>query len=198
VNTNPDYLVELPGGGRAVFEVKSFTRSPERDRVWNRSGYFTTSAEQEYGPIRSAIKAGAAQLKPLAGLRMPLVVVLANPPQPNGTSVMVLLDPMHVVSAMYGDLAVTAPVVGDRLGEFKPAATRDGQVARQHAHLSAVTVLYPRDDKFVVSIYDTPCYNATSLPEAALRGALNHRDGVFGQGDGTNTYGVRFTGPMRH
>jgi hypothetical protein len=134
-------------------------------------------------------------LKPLAGLGMPLVVALANPPQPDGSHVMVLLDHFHVVSAMYGELAAVAPVVGDRLGDFYTAATRDGQIARQHLYVSAVVVFYPRDESFIVSIYETPCYDATPLPASAFAGALNQRHGLL---DDHGTYGVKATGPRHH
>jgi hypothetical protein len=192
VTKNPDYLVDIDGQP-VVVEVKSFESSPERDAVWNRVGYFTTSAEQEYGPIREAIKAAAGQLKPFAGLGMPLIVVLANPPQPDGSRVMVTLDWTHIFSAMYGDFAVTAPFDHEKLGDFQPAATRNGQVARQHLYLSAVIVLWPRDERFVVSIYETSCYEATPLPDAAFAGALWRRSGIFDME--TGSYGVKFEGP---
>lgn len=122
VTKNPDYLVDIDGQP-VVVEVKSFEPSPERDAVWNRVGYFTTSAEQEYGPIREAIKAAAGKLKPFAGLGMPLIVVLANLPQPDGSRVMVTLDWTHILSAMYGDFDPLAPVRDLRHG--------DGQLRRQ-------------------------------------------------------------------
>ena len=71
----------------------------------------------------SAIKAAAGQLKPFAGLGMPLIVVLANPPQPHGSRVMVTLDWTHILSAMYGDFDPLAPVRDLRHG--------DGQLRRQ-------------------------------------------------------------------
>jgi hypothetical protein len=54
VSTNPDYLVELDGC-EAVFEVKSFEPSPERDATWNRRGAFTVGADVLFEPIRGAI-----------------------------------------------------------------------------------------------------------------------------------------------
>jgi hypothetical protein len=109
--------------------------------------------------------------------------------------VVVTLDRMHLVSAMFGDIAMVAPFDGEKLGDFHQAATRDGQIARQHLYLSAVVVLYPRGDQFVVSIYETPCYEATPLPDSALAAALNHRSGVLDMN--TGSYGIKRDGPMR-
>jgi hypothetical protein len=106
--------------------------------------------------------------------------------------VVVTLDRMHLVSAMFGDIAMVAPFDGEKLGDFHQAATRDGQIARQHLYLSAVVVLYPRGDQFVVSIYETPCYEATPLPDSALAAALNHRSGVLDMN--TGSYGINGTG----
>jgi len=101
--TQPDFLVAR-GGRRAVGEVRQFETTKIRDRLAE-SRYGSLSPQEVYGSLRSGIWEKAEQLRPLAGLDVPLPVVLANP---LGADVM--LDEHHVQAAMWGNPGVVMPI----------------------------------------------------------------------------------------
>lgn len=136
----PDYLV-AKNGARAVVEVKEFrTTDLEREKraALDANHVFEASAERVLAPIRNKVRVAAAQLKPLAGRGMPLVVVLANPYR-----VAVDLRPPELGWALYGDPTVEG-LIDPQTGEMFDARWRrggNGQLSAQHAYLSAVVVL---------------------------------------------------------
>ena len=96
--TEPDFLVWRTGT-RAVCEVRQFETTRLRDALENAGGHSSSvDPRLVYGGLRSGIREKAEQLRPFAGLRVPLVVVLANP---LGADVM--LDSHHVSAAMFGN-----------------------------------------------------------------------------------------------
>src|SRR5712691_8072551 len=77
VPKRPDYLI-AKDGVEVVCEVKEF-EATAIDRLRELRQAFTTSQSVELKPIRAQVRQAARQLKPLAGSKWPLVVVLANP-----------------------------------------------------------------------------------------------------------------------
>lgn len=102
--TNPDFLIERDDS-KAIAEVRDF-------ESWRFSEFL---AEREKGgvippqitvmPIFQALKEKAAQLEPFAVTGEPLVIVLARTGQSD-----VILDDHHLLSAMFGDLAIQLAV----------------------------------------------------------------------------------------
>lgn len=134
----PDFLVRTPLG-EPIVELKSFTTS----------GLFEDAPVgvvqsrplvKALGPIRSAIKAAAEQLKGIED--RPLVVVLANP-----ENLPLPLNPAMVISAMYGDLAYTFGGPGESegwsLGRNGRLYVADGQGYERgfHDYVSAVALI---------------------------------------------------------
>src|SRR5437867_1044014 len=79
VSTRPDFLVRR-GDVELVCEVKAFEQPTPLERRLRGSNHVTAiSSDEEYGPMRSAVRDAARQLKSLAGSEYALVVVLANP-----------------------------------------------------------------------------------------------------------------------
>lgn len=97
--TKPDFLVTREGS-RAVAEVRQFESTRIRDRAGKPGGHSSSSTVARYGVLRSGIWEKAKQLRPFAGLGVPLVVVLANP-----LGADVWLDEHYVQAAMWGNPA---------------------------------------------------------------------------------------------
>jgi hypothetical protein len=96
--TEPDFLIWRTGT-RAVCEVRQFETTRLRDALKKAGGHSScVDPRLVYGGLRSGIREKAEQLRPFASLRVPLVVVLANP---LGADVM--LDSRHVSAAMFGN-----------------------------------------------------------------------------------------------
>src|SRR5437763_10830303 len=75
---NPDFLVD-PDGTRAICEVKQFETRRITDRLIKSGGAATLSDQEVFGAIRAKLtEAAREQLRAFAGLRVPLVVTLAN------------------------------------------------------------------------------------------------------------------------
>lgn len=133
---HPDYLISA-GGHTIVAEVKAFeTYGMFENAVPGQM--MTRSLEDALAPIRKKIKDAAGQLRGLQGRGWPLVVVLDNPggrPIPFDSAHMIL-------SAMYGDLTLEAPVDPEgALGDFRAVAGRNGKLRNNHAYISAVAVV---------------------------------------------------------
>jgi len=88
------------------------------------------SSKEALRPVRHQISAAADQLRDLQHRGLPLVVVLDNPagrPIP-------IDSPHMVISAMYGDLEMQAPLLPDgSLGDFRGVAGRNGKLRNDHA-----------------------------------------------------------------
>jgi hypothetical protein len=99
--TEPDFLIWRTES-RAVCEVRQFETTRLRDAL-NRAGGHSSSVDPRlvYGSLRSGIREKAEQLRPFAELRVPLIVVLANP-----LAADVMLDSRHVTAAMFGNPSV--------------------------------------------------------------------------------------------
>lgn len=158
----PDYLIERDGE-RCVVEVKQFapdTRSfPDQ-----RAG--TTTVEAILKPIRSQIREAARQLKDVAQLGLPLVVMLTNP-----HGAFVILGNRELVWAMYGDPVVVMDIdvtVGGAVGEPRHEVGRNGRLARDHQYISAVAILSRRQRA-------TDWYDETAKRHADLPGAERWR-----------------------
>jgi hypothetical protein len=136
----PDYLIRT-AYGEVVVEVESFeTRglfeNPPLQAVESQP------LERALVPIRNAIRNGAQQLKGIKGRA--LVVVLANPKDR-----ILPLDPLSVISAMYGDLHWTAPddqpLSGDwhvvRNGRLHRLNERGGGAHGYHDYISGIAVV---------------------------------------------------------
>jgi hypothetical protein len=190
VHTCPDYLVEF-NGLQIACEAKGFAPSEKRDKIWEWSkGSFWVGADEELSPIRKQLKDAAKSLKPLAGAGMPLVIVLADPPRADLRLTNVSLDSFNLVGAMYGNPAVRASLDPD--GPVTQIVTRNGEMARQHQHVSAVVTLSrigPAGPVFA-DVYDAPGIDAVTLADSVFRKGVRTRHG-FLAGD---TYGLRFYG----
>ncbi|MFE7777671.1 nuclease-related domain-containing protein [Streptomyces sp. NPDC057445] len=136
---HPDYLITA-GEHTIVAEVKAFeTYGMFENAVLGQ--VMARSLEDALPPIRKQIKKAAGQLRGLRDRGWPLVVVLDNPagrPIP--------FDSHMVLSAMYGDLALQAPLEPDGvLGEFRAVAGRNGSLRNDHPYISAVAVVRRED-----------------------------------------------------
>lgn len=98
VSTRPDFLVRR-GNVALVCEVKGFDQpTPLEQRLRGKNQVVMISADEEYGPMRNAVREAARQLTPLAGSGYPLTVVLANP-----KGYRVNLSLKRLVEAMFGN-----------------------------------------------------------------------------------------------
>jgi hypothetical protein len=190
INTRTDYLVKVDGSEIAC-EVKGFAPSEKRDKIWDWSkGSFWVGADDELEPIRRQLKEGAKNLKPLTGAGMPLVIVLADPPRADLRLTNVELGSFNLVGAMYGNPAVRASLDPD--GPVTQVVTRNGEMARQHRHVSAVVTLsrIGPTGPIYADIYDAPAIDAVALADSVFHASLRTRHGFLG-GD---AYGRRFDG----
>jgi hypothetical protein len=185
---------------RAICEVRQFESTVIRDAMPEGGGVRSLSAKQVYGPLRSGIFEKAKQLRPFAGMGLPLVIVLANPLNADVT-----LDPHHMVAAMFGNPAVSIPIdlrTGASVPSSEPALTMqdygvfrspqhgpDGSVTwfDRHPHVSAVAVVNERahaDDwrESIIARHRTPDADLPVAREALLR-ALNEIDARTANGE---------------
>jgi hypothetical protein len=137
---HPDYLITA-GEHTIVAEVKAFeTHGMFQDAVPGQ--LMARSLEDALAPVRKQIKKAAGQLRGLQGRGWPLMVVLDNP----GGRPIPFDSPHLVLSAMYGDLTLHAPVEpGGTLGEFRAVAGRNGSLRNDHPYISAVAVVRRED-----------------------------------------------------
>lgn len=146
IDRRPDFLVHVDGV-RIAAEVKAFDPHAEADELMK---YYravqageapptrTRKLEDVLKPMRNQIHAAAKQLRGLRDRAMPLVVVLANP----GSRLVPVTEPAMVVSAMYGDLGLEAPLLpGGHVGEFRTVMQRNGKLTNDHPYISAVVVV---------------------------------------------------------
>jgi hypothetical protein len=141
VSTRPDFLVER-NGVEVVCEVKGFeTPTPLERRLAGTEQPVMVSADEEYGPMRGAVREAARQLKPLAGSDWPLVVVLANP-----MGFWVQLNIERLVEAMYGNPGYAGRFNPDQgqVEDFQFVYGRDGRFRNDHPYISAVAILHER------------------------------------------------------
>ncbi|QXE38789.1 hypothetical protein KQY30_35915 [Streptomyces sp. GMY02] len=132
----PDYLITA-GEHTIVAEVKAFETYGIFENAALRQP-MARSQEDALAPIRKKIKEAAGQLRDLQDRGRPLVVVLDNP----GGRPIPFDSPHLIISAMYGDLALEAPLEpGGTLGEFRAVAGRNGRLRNTHAYVSAVAVV---------------------------------------------------------
>ncbi|MFF2572691.1 hypothetical protein [Streptomyces sp. NPDC058084] len=137
---HPDYLISA-GEHTLVAEVKAFeTYGMFEGAIPGQ--VMTRSLDDALVPIRKKIKEAAGQLKGLQGRGWPLVIVLDNP----GGRPIPFDSPYMILSAMYGDLTLNAPLgPGGVLGEFRAVAGRNGKLRNDHAYISAVAVVRRED-----------------------------------------------------
>jgi hypothetical protein len=148
VSTHPDFLVQR-ADVQFVCEVKGFDQpTPLEKRLRGSSQTMAISSDEEYGPMRSAVREAARQLKPLAGSEYPLVAVLANP---KGYRVNLTLE--RLVEAMFGNPGFVGNFnaeKGEVEGGFRFEYGRDGRLRNDHPYISAVAILRERSraDKY--------------------------------------------------
>ncbi|MBC2904812.1 hypothetical protein [Streptomyces cupreus] len=140
IDKRPDFLVTA-AGHTVVAEVKAFeTYGMFTDAVPNQ--LMARSLKEALRPIRRQIANAAGQLRGLQDRGWPLVVVLDNPagrPIP-------IDSPHMVISAMYGDFRMEAPVLADgSLSDFQAVAGRNGKLTNDHPYISAVAVVRRED-----------------------------------------------------
>ncbi len=141
VSTRPDFLV-WRADVQIVCEVKGFDQpTPLERRLRGTSHTTMISSDEEYGPMRSAVREAARQLKPLAGSGYPLVVVLANP---MGYRVNLSLE--QLVEAMYGNPGLVGNFNAEKgeVEDFRFELGRDGRLRNDHPYISAVVILRER------------------------------------------------------
>ena len=124
----PDYRVTTPTGS-VVCEVKAFSPQP-----MPAEGFYVREMREVLTTSRNSIRSAARQLRELAGQRLPLVIVLANPADAH-----VSLD--HVVHAMYGDMQGVITGHGDGSTSSELLATLNGRLRNDHPYVSGVLVL---------------------------------------------------------
>lgn len=135
----PDYLIRTDYGEVVVevesFETRGLFENPPLQAAVSRP------LDRALAPVRNAIYHGAQQLKGIRGRA--LVVVLANP-----ENRILPLDPLQVISAMYGDLEWTGPDDQPLSGDWHVG--RNGRLHRvnqegiahgYHDYLSAIAVV---------------------------------------------------------
>lgn len=140
VSTRPDFLVER-NGVEVLCEVKEFTTTLFDQKRANR-GFFTMGEEQELRPVRNQVREAARTLKPLAGSKWPLVIVLANP-----RGLHVELEPERLIHGLHGDLTITFPIGpgGGAVTAPEWVAGRNGRLRNDHSYVSAVAALHEGD-----------------------------------------------------
>lgn len=139
IASRPDFLITA-GAHTVVAEVKAFeTYGILQNAVPGQVE--ARSLTEALKPVRRQISAAAGQLRDLKGRGWPLIAVLSNPgarPIP--------FTPYMVMSAMYGDLEMQAPMLQDgSLGDFRSIAGRNGKLTNDHPYLSAVVVVRRED-----------------------------------------------------
>lgn len=144
-STKPDYKIER-NGLQAIIEVKEFETSGLMGKVFASAmtrppGSFGPTFSRPIGrmllPVRTSIAKASKQLKPLAGLGIPLVVVLANPSKAFGAN----LKDHFVLSAMFGDLVVVSTTDSAGQSTLEYRLDKNEQMTTYHPHISAVVVL---------------------------------------------------------
>jgi hypothetical protein len=141
VTTRPDFLVRR-GDVELVCEVKGFDQpTPLERQLRGTTQAVMISAEEEYGPMRHAVREAARQLKPLAGSDFPLIVVLANP---MGYRVNLSLE--RLVEAMYGNPGLVGNFNAEKgeVENFRFELGRNGRLRNDHPYISAVAILRER------------------------------------------------------
>jgi hypothetical protein len=104
VAKRPDFLARRDGV-EFVCEVKGFEEPPPLERrLAGTNQAVMVSADEEYGPMRGAVREAARQLKAFAGSPWPLVVVLANP-----MGFYVHLSIERLMEAMFGNPGYARP-----------------------------------------------------------------------------------------
>lgn len=145
IETRPDFLPRH-GDLQIACEVEQFTpgNSALERRLANQRTV-SASPKEVYGPVRTHIASAAKQLKPLTALKLPLIVVLANP-----EGAMVNLSVEHVLAALYGNPMFTMridPTIGGAVREGRFEFGRDGKLTNDHPYLSAVALLRRREHR---------------------------------------------------
>jgi hypothetical protein len=142
---SPDFLVSRAGDPLAICEQKEWESSPvDRRLAVQRFGSF--SSEEVHQTAADAVQdAAREQLRPFAGVGLPLVVVLANPHHR-----VVPLGPGDMHLSLFGtsDRIVAGPGglvrrVSDGVGALA-ATDANGVLYNPHTHLSAVVVVHER------------------------------------------------------
>ncbi|MGZ6576338.1 MAG: hypothetical protein ACXVHJ_35780, partial [Solirubrobacteraceae bacterium] len=154
--TKPDFLVEREDQ-RAVAEVRQFESSVLQNQLSGMGRGGAVAPEKVFGQQRSALWEKAEQLRPLAGVGVPLLIVLAN-----ALGKLVPLDDFHVQSAMWGnpgfafpiDTTTGGPAEGRKpyfrledYGVFASPLFDDHKVVgwrNRHPHVTAVVVVHER------------------------------------------------------
>jgi hypothetical protein len=142
VSTHPDFLARRDDV-EVVCEVKGFVEAPPLERrLAGVNQPVMVSADQEYGPMRNAVREAARQLKPLAGSRWPIVVVLANP-----LGFRVNLTVERLVEAMFGNPGFVGNFNAEegRVEGFQFEYGRDGRLRNNHPYICAVAILHERE-----------------------------------------------------
>jgi hypothetical protein len=199
LTTKPDFILTREGE-RAVGEVRQFETTRIRDRLAKSGGYVAWSDQEVYGPLRSGIWEKAEQLRPLTGVGVPLVVVLANPLNAD-----VMLDEQHLQAAMWGNPAFVIPIdtsTGgpaqghpsyyqlEDYGVFASPVMEGGKVAswqNRHPHVSAVVVVHERQHSMdwreeIMHRYPAADQSFDAALEAATRG-LKEIEAAIARGD---------------
>jgi hypothetical protein len=125
-----------------VCEVKGFDQpTPLERRLRGTDQAVMISADEEYGPMRNAVREAARQLKPLAGSEYPLIVVLANP---IGYRVNLSLE--RLVEAMYGNPGLVGNFNAENgeVEDFRFELGRDGRLRNDHPYISTVAIVRER------------------------------------------------------
>lgn len=149
VSTRPDFLV-CRNGVELVCEVKGFeTPTPLDRKVAGVDHPVMLSADEEYGPMRGAVREAARQLKPLAGSDRPLIVVLANP-----MDFRVNLNIDRLVEAMYGNPGYAGTFKPDegQVDDLEFFYEKDGRLRNDHPYISGVAIL--RERPLALEYYD--------------------------------------------
>ncbi len=140
VQTLPDYRVTHDGISCAC-EVTAFARDAGGDLVFAPSAR-TRSAKEVFSPHRNKFRDCARQLKPLADLRIPLIIVLTNP-----ASALLHLSARDIAWAMYGDPTWEGLIDGatnEIVGSPELVAGPNGKFTGAHSYISGVLRVYRR------------------------------------------------------
>jgi hypothetical protein len=174
-------------GEEAITEVKEFAWES-----WPIKGSGTYSEQQMLKPIRGQIHEAARKLKKATRLGKPLIAVITDPKG-------VMADrtgPMQMIGAIVGDVSIRIPVgPSGPVGPAEVVAGRNGELAREHAHVSAVLMVHKPfgSDHHIGHWYITNSPGAVPLPEAFV---IDPRDGVWEFVDGEG-YRMRDFKPER-
>lgn len=138
VTKRPDFVIER-NDVKVVCEVKAFEKVPAlQKRLDGATGPVMASSDEVYGPMRSAVREAAAQLKPLADSGLPLVVVLANP-----LGYLIQLNMDHLIEAMFGNPGWAGKFDAEKgqVEEMKFEYGRDGKLRNDHPYITGVLIL---------------------------------------------------------